>query len=63
MAAGGEQTRSAHACDVSLGARIGHFFYTTSSFVHHFKSIGEFKLDLQTRNAQFGSELVIFHPM
>ena len=32
---------------------IGHF-YTTSSFVHHFKSIGEFKLDLQSRNAQFG---------
>ena len=23
MAAGGEQTQSAHACDVSLGARIG----------------------------------------
>ena len=35
---------------------IGHFFYTTSSFVHHFKSIGEFKLDLQSRNAQFGSK-------
>ena len=33
---------------------IGHFFYTTSSFVHTFKSIGEFKLDLQPRNAQFG---------
>ena len=30
---------------------IGHFFYTKSSFVHHFKSIGEFKLDLQSRNA------------
>ena len=36
---------------------IGHFFYTTSSIVHHFKSIGEFKLDLQSRNAQFGSEI------
>ena len=36
---------------------IGHFFYTTSSFVHHFKSIGEFKLDLQSRNAQFGSKI------
>ena len=32
---------------------IGHLFYTTSSFVHHFKSIGEFKLKLQSRNAQF----------
>ena len=42
---------------------IGHFFYATSSFVHHFKSIGEFKLDLQSRNAQFGSKLVIFYPM
>ena len=38
---------------------LGHFFYTTSSFVHHFKSIDEFKLDLQSRNAQFGSKLVI----
>ena len=27
MAAGGEQTRSAHARDVSLGARIRLFFY------------------------------------
>ena len=35
---------------------IGHFFYTTSSFVHHFKSIGEFKLDLESRNTQFGSK-------
>ena len=29
---------------------IGHFFYTTSSFVHHFKSIGEFKLDIDNDN-------------
>ena len=42
---------------------IGHFFYTTSSFVHHFKSIGEFKLDLQSRNAQFGAQLVICYPV
>ena len=42
---------------------IGHFFYTTSSFVHHFKSIGEFELDLQSRNAQFGSKLVICYPV
>ena len=33
---------------------IGHFFYTTSSFVHHFKSIGEVKLELQPGNAQAG---------
>ena len=31
---------------------IEHFFYTTSSFVHHFKSISEFKLELQYGNAQ-----------
>ena len=42
---------------------IGHFFYTTSSFVHHFISIGEFKLELQSRNAQFGSKLVICYPV
>ena len=39
---------------------IGHLFYTTSSFVHHFKTIGEFKLELQSRNAQFGSKSMIF---
>ena len=37
---------------------IGHF-YTVSSFVHHFKFVGEFKL-LQSGNAQFGSKLAIF---
>ena len=41
---------------------IGHFFYTTPSFVHHFKSIGEFKLELQSRNTQFGSKSAIFCP-
>ena len=39
---------------------IGDFFYTMASFVHHFKSIGEFKLDLQSGNAEFGSKLKIF---
>ena len=42
---------------------IGHFFYAMSSFVHHFKSIGEFKLDLQSRTAQFGSKWVICYPV
>ena len=32
---------------------IGHLFYTTSSFVHHLKSISEFKLELQSGNTQF----------
>ena len=39
---------------------IGHLFYTTSSFVYHFKSIGEFKLELQSGDAQFGSKSTIF---
>ena len=38
-------------------------FYTTSSFVHHFKSIGQFKLKLQSGNAQFRSKSAIFCPV
>ena len=34
---------------------IGHLFYATSSFVHHFEAIGEFKLELQSGNTQSGS--------
>ena len=34
---------------------IGHLFWATPSFVHHFKYIGEGKHGLQTGNAQFGS--------
>ena len=43
-----------------LSKTIGHLFYATSSFVHHFIAIGEFKLALQSRNAQFGSKSTIF---
>ena len=39
---------------------IGHLFYATSSFVHHFVAIGEFKLELLSGNAQFGSNSTIF---
>ena len=35
-------------------------FYATSSFVHHFVAIGDFKLKLQSGNAQFGSKSTIF---
>ena len=35
------------------GLIIGHLFYSTSSTVHHFKAINEFKLELQYGNAQF----------
>ena len=36
---------------------------TKSSFGHHFKSIGEFKLELQSGNVQFGSTSAIFCPV
>ena len=39
---------------------IGHLFYATSSFVKHFIAIGEFKLELQSGNAQSGSNSAIF---
>ena len=39
---------------------IGHLFYAISSFVHHFVAISEFKLELQSGNAQFGSNSRIF---
>ena len=39
---------------------IGHLFYATSSFVQHFIAIGEFKLELQSGNAQSGSNSAIF---
>ena len=39
---------------------IGHLFYVASSFMHHFIAISEFKLKLQSGNAQFGSKSGIF---
>ena len=39
---------------------MGHLFYATSSFVQHFIAIGEFKLELQSGNAQSGSNSMIF---
>ena len=39
---------------------MGNLFYFVSSFVHRFKAIGEFKLEVQSRNAQFESKSVIF---
>ena len=43
-----------------LWKTIGHHFYATSSSVHHFKAINEFKLDLQSGNARSGSKSAIF---
>ena len=42
---------------------IGHLFYTTSSFEQHFKATDEFKLELQSGNAQFRSKSTIFYPV
>ena len=46
--------------DVWPWKTIGHLFYVTSSFVHHFAAIGVFKLELESGNAQFGSSSTIF---
>ena len=43
-----------------LWKTIVHLFCATSSFVHHFVTIGELKLELQSGNAQFGSKSTIF---
>ena len=42
---------------------IGHLSFAVSSFVQHFIAIGEFKLELQSGNAQFGSNSTIFRAM
>ena len=39
---------------------IGHLFYATSSLMHHFVAIGEFKLELQSGYTKFGSKSTIF---
>ena len=46
--------------DIWPSKTIGHLFYATSSFVHHFVAIGDLKLELQSGNAQFGSNSTIF---
>ena len=38
----------------------GHLFHATSSCVHHFVAINNFKLELQFGNANFGSKSAIF---
>ena len=39
---------------------IEHFSFAVSSFVQHFIAIGKFKLELQSGNAQFGSNSTVF---
>ena len=53
-------TRVTLQYDVWHWKTTGHLFYATSSFVHHFVAIGDFKLELQSGNAQFGSNSTIF---
>ena len=40
--------------DGSPWKTIGHLYYTTSSFVQHFKTIGKFKLELQSETLNSG---------
>ena len=42
---------------------IGHLPFAVSSFVQHFIAIGELKLELQSGNAQFGSNSTNFRAM
>ena len=42
---------------------IGHLFFAVSSFVQHFIAIFEFKLELQSGNAQFESNSTISRAM
>ena len=41
-----------------LWKTIGHLFDIMFSYVYHFKAIGEFELELQYGNAQYGSKSV-----
>ena len=42
-------------CNLTMTLKkIGHLFYAISSFLNHFLAIGDFKLKLQSGNAQFG---------
>ena len=48
--------------DVWPWKTIRHLCYVTLSFMHHFKAITGFKLELRSGNAQFGLELTFFEP-
>ena len=41
---------------------IEHLFYATSSFMHHFVAIGDFKLELQSGNANLGQNRWFLEP-
>ena len=46
--------------DVWPWKTIGHLGYAASTFLHHFIANCQFKLELQSGNAQFGSKSTIF---
>ena len=46
--------------DVWPWRTIGHLSYAASTFVHHFIANCEFKLELKSKNAQFGSKSTDF---
>ena len=46
-------------CDGWPWKAIGHLFFATSNCMHHFIAISVFKLELQSRNARFGSKATI----
>ena len=58
----GQIQRFLEPCDLEIWwwpwKTIGHLFYSTSSFMHHFGYIGVLKLE--SGNAQLGSNLTIF---
>ena len=54
-------SKSAIFCPMQPWKTIGHLSWTTSSFVHSFITIGELKLDLQSRSTQFGSKFAIIY--
>ena len=60
----GKIRRFLEPCDLEIWRmtlkKIGHLFNATSSFVHHFVAIVEFKLELLSKNTQSGSNSAIF---
>ena len=60
----GQIRRFLEPCDLEIWLMTlknkGHLFFAISSSMHHFLAIGELKLEVQSRNAQFGSKSTIF---
>ena len=54
--------RDLKICRMTLKT-IGHLFYATSSFVHHFISVRKLILELQSGNTKFGSKSAISCPV